>query len=276
MGTQDSPLVRLASSVEAASALAESLRADAGGGRLPSYCPVEAFGSRRYLDWLDEAAESLRRLDGESGERTLETSRSAFLTLERVLRAAKWLLAGERIAWSGRSRGGVVDRDERVGVENEPAREAVLKAGVARCRSLAQRLRELPADWSDEPLVSLLGEIDLAEAEIYDRSTHHRDLTTPILADAVRRGAAEIRIQPDPWRSLLEYRFADAWRPMFELAAPVARGATIRLKLLTNTMDITERKKPQEGELQAAGSRFALRIEPTRNGDLATIRVLTR
>jgi type II secretory ATPase GspE/PulE/Tfp pilus assembly ATPase PilB-like protein len=283
---QNSPLARLAASVEGAAALVESLRADVRDGKLPSYCPAEAFDSRRYDGWLAEAAASLKSLEGFPDERSIRGMRAAFLALQRVLRAADWLLIGERSAWSARNRDGVTEPEEpfdfqaafaREAAKREPPeREARLGANVARYRSLARSLRELSPALADAPLSALLKEIDLAESQLYDNSVAIRDLATPILTDALRRGADEIRFEPGPWRALAEFRIDGDRRPMFELARTVHGCLTIRLKLLTNTMDITERKKPQEGELTAAGARFALRIEPSDRQDTATLRVLER
>ena len=117
----------------------------------------------------------------------------------------------------------------------------------------ANRLRDLA---SEEPIVRLVGQT---------------------IADAVRRRASDIHLDPDARQSALRYRIDGVLQDINRISAARALSFASRIKILAN-LDIAERRRPQDGGFSIAigGRPIDMRVStvPTEYGESIVLRVL--
>ncbi len=106
-------------------------------------------------------------------------------------------------------------------------------------------------------------------------------LVNAIILGALQQKASDIHIEPFEKKLLLRYRIDGSLR---EAAFPLPynyRNALIaKIKIMTNQMDITERRKPQDGRIQVTAKgnpiEFRVNVVPTVFGESCVMRVLDR
>lgn len=137
------------------------------------------------------------------------------------------------------------------------------------------------------------GEIEVqqkAKADITEVSTSASEVekfVNAVILGAINWGASDIHIEPfeDPAgkrsKVIVRYR-VDGMLKDAEFSIPWSfrNAVTSKIKILTNTMDITERRVPQSGRIQllAKGSPIEFRVEvvPTIYGESCVMRILDR
>ncbi|MFH1724287.1 MAG: ATPase, T2SS/T4P/T4SS family [Elusimicrobiota bacterium] len=108
-----------------------------------------------------------------------------------------------------------------------------------------------------------------------------------IFLSALQQGASDIHIEPfeDPAgkdsKILLRFRQDGMLRPgPFQIPWAYRQAIAAKLKILTNSMNLTERRIPQSGRIQilASGNPIEFRVEivPTVYGESAVLRILDR
>jgi type II secretory ATPase GspE/PulE/Tfp pilus assembly ATPase PilB-like protein len=120
---------------------------------------------------------------------------------------------------------------------------------------------------------SLQAELDALAATGPERTSRIVDL---ILADAVRRAASDVHLEPSHRAVEIRYRLDGVMQPAAMLSRELAPNLVARLKvlaeLLTYRVDI-----PQEGSIRQAASRFGtdLRVStfPTIHGERVVVRI---
>jgi type IV pilus assembly protein PilB len=104
-------------------------------------------------------------------------------------------------------------------------------------------------------------------------------LVNAILTDAIRAGASDIHIEPQEKGLNLRYRVDGLLRQVMTMPKRVQNKVVSRIKI-TAHMDISERRKPQDGRTRiiVAGKAFDLRVStlPTTDGEKVVIRILVQ
>ena len=102
-------------------------------------------------------------------------------------------------------------------------------------------------------------------------------LMNAILADAIRTGASDIHVEPQPRGVELRYRVDGVLRPVMTMPKRVQTRVVSRIKIMSH-MDISERRRPQDGRtfVRVAGKGYDLRVStlPMADGEKAVLRIL--
>ncbi len=117
-------------------------------------------------------------------------------------------------------------------------------------------------------------EIDASAPEV-------EKLVNAIIMEALARKASDIHIEPLEKKFIVRYRVDGALTEWDHLIPMAYKNALIaKLKIMTNQMDITERRRPQDGRIQviAKGNpiEFRVNIIPTVFGESCVMRILDR
>jgi type IV pilus assembly protein PilB len=99
-----------------------------------------------------------------------------------------------------------------------------------------------------------------------------------LIADAVRRGASDLHLDPEPERIRIRYRIDGRMCVVTYLPIDLLQSIIARIKIIAG-MDIAENRKPQDGgcSLRVESRPIELRVSTLRsvNGESAVIRILT-
>jgi len=106
-------------------------------------------------------------------------------------------------------------------------------------------------------------------------------IVNAVILGALQQKASDIHIEPFEKKLLLRYRVDGSLREAsFQLPFSYRNAIIAKIKIMTNQMDITERRKPQDGRIQvtAKGSpiEFRVNVVPTVFGESCVMRVLDR
>ena len=104
-------------------------------------------------------------------------------------------------------------------------------------------------------------------------------LVNAILGDAVRAGASDIHVEPQEKLVSLRYRVDGLLRAVMTMPKRVQNRVISRIKIMSH-MDISERRKPQDGRtrLIMSGKPYDMRVStlPTVDGEKVVIRILSQ
>lgn len=132
-------------------------------------------------------------------------------------------------------------------------------------------------DTSIKAIVAELESGKAAPMDDGDRSHPLVRLVDALLADAVRRGASDIHLEPEQGFLRLRYRIDGVLRQIRALHSDYWPGMTVRIKLLAG-MNIAEARAPQDGRfgMTLAGRAVDFRVAslPVLHGENIVIRVL--
>ncbi len=132
----------------------------------------------------------------------------------------------------------------------------------------------------------ILHEIDTGEIDKLSVSTEHEEYNHPlvrlvdaILADAVKREASDIHLEPEAGFLRVRYRIDGVLRQVMALHRSYWPGMVVRLKVMSK-MNIAETRAPQDGRisLSSAGRKVDFRVacQPTTYGENFVLRILDR
>jgi len=156
--------------------------------------------------------------------------------------------------------------------------EAIARFYAAEESSLAQFDN---IDLADQLLVVTEQEADLADedAEQAASAAPLVKLVNAIIADAIRTGASDIHIEPQEKGVNLRYRVDGMLRQVMNMPKRVQGKTISRIKIMAH-MDISERRKPQDGRtfIRVGGKGYDLRIStlPTADGEKCVLRILVQ
>jgi type IV pilus assembly protein PilB len=102
-----------------------------------------------------------------------------------------------------------------------------------------------------------------------------------VILGALQQKASDIHIEPFEKKFVVRYRVDGNLREAaFQIPMSYKNAVIAKIKIMTNQMDITERRKPQDGRIQvnAKGNpvEFRVNIVPTVFGESCVMRVLDR
>ena len=132
----------------------------------------------------------------------------------------------------------------------------------------------------------ILHEIDTGEVDQLSLSTENEEYNHPlvrlvdaILADAVKREASDIHLEPEAGFLRVRYRVDGVLRQVMSLHRSYWPGMVVRLKVMSK-MNIAETRAPQDGRvsLSLAGRKVDFRVacQPTTHGENFVLRILDR
>jgi type IV pilus assembly protein PilB len=106
-------------------------------------------------------------------------------------------------------------------------------------------------------------------------------LVNAIILGALQQKASDIHIEPFEKKLVLRYRVDGSLREApFGLPYPFRNALIAKIKIMTNQMDITEHRKPQDGRIQVTAKgnpiEFRVNVVPTVFGESCVMRVLDR
>ncbi len=101
-----------------------------------------------------------------------------------------------------------------------------------------------------------------------------------IFSVAIKRGASDIHIEPCEKRVRVRLRIDGVLVEVFDLPKRLERAMVSRLKIMTDTMNIAERGKPQDGRIQVSmeGKKVDIRVSslPLVHGEKICMRLLAK
>jgi type IV pilus assembly protein PilB len=105
-------------------------------------------------------------------------------------------------------------------------------------------------------------------------------LVRTIIASAIQKGASDIHIEPFEKRVRVRFRMDGVLHEMFNPPKKIEKAMVSRIKIMTDTMNIAERGKPQDGRIQVkmGGNSIDIRVNslPTVHGEKVCMRILNK
>ncbi|MBF0125656.1 MAG: GspE/PulE family protein [Magnetococcales bacterium] len=168
-----------------------------------------------------------------------------------------------------------------------PAKKYIFRIGFAEDvlqylggGGVSSYLHGLASKLEDENVEDTSAIDDGAEAgEINENENTVIQLVNRLIIDAQRAGASDIHVEPGSGRlaSAVRLRIDGLCRPALEIPSTHMRAVLSRIKIMAR-MDISERRKPQDGKIvvKVKGQPLELRVAtiPTVYGEGAVLRVL--
>ena len=106
-------------------------------------------------------------------------------------------------------------------------------------------------------------------------------LVNAIILEAIRLKASDIHVEPMEKRLIVRYRVdGNLRRSTFKIPISFKQALIAKIKIMTGSMNITERRVPQDGRIQVKAKgkpiEFRVSIIPTIYGESAVMRILDR
>jgi type IV pilus assembly protein PilB len=105
-------------------------------------------------------------------------------------------------------------------------------------------------------------------------------LVRTVIANAIQKGASDIHIEPFEKRVRIRYRMDGVLHEVMNAPKRLQNAMVSRLKIMTDTMNIAERGKPQDGRIQVKMGSNAIDIRvnslPTVHGEKVCMRILNK
>jgi type IV pilus assembly protein PilB len=106
-------------------------------------------------------------------------------------------------------------------------------------------------------------------------------IVNAVIVGALQARASDIHIEPFENKFVVRYRVDGNLREAnFQIPMSYKNAVIAKIKIMTNQMDITERRKPQDGRIQVSAKgnpvEFRVNIVPTVFGESCVMRVLDR
>jgi type IV pilus assembly protein PilB len=120
---------------------------------------------------------------------------------------------------------------------------------------------------------------DINQADGDDESPAVK-LVRTVIASAIQKGASDIHIEPFEKRVRVRFRMDGVLHEMFNPPKRLQNAMVSRIKIMTDTMNIAERGKPQDGRIQVkmGGNSIDIRVNslPTVHGEKVCMRILNK
>jgi type IV pilus assembly protein PilB len=135
---------------------------------------------------------------------------------------------------------------------------------------------------NDDELQVGAGQDEISDvADVSADAPEVEKLVNAVILGALQQKASDIHIEPFEKKMLLRYRVDGVLREApFSLPYSYRNAIIAKIKIMTNQMDITERRKPQDGRIQVTAKgnpiEFRVNVVPTVFGESCCMRVLDR
>jgi type IV pilus assembly protein PilB len=128
-------------------------------------------------------------------------------------------------------------------------------------------------------LEAVEAKVDVAEVD--PTAPEVERLVNAVILGALQLKASDIHIEPFEGKMIVRYRIDGLLREApFQVPWTFRSALIAKVKIMTNQMDITERRKPQDGRIQVVSKgspiEFRVNIVPTVFGESCVMRVLDR
>jgi len=160
------------------------------------------------------------------------------------------------------------------------ASESVIRKVIGQIQGAPDDAADLFGSLSHEAAIELVADEDPADPRQLEREIELPQtvrLVTTILVNAVNEGASDIHLEPQESSIQVRYRVDGLLQDMLRIPKSLKDATISRLKIMSG-MDISERRKPQDGrsQLKTDGRRIDLRVSslPTQYGEKIVIRIL--
>jgi len=162
------------------------------------------------------------------------------------------------------------------------ASERALKAAARRCYSAdARELEALVGDAASGDEMEVRSEVidddDVDLADTNSETSPVVKLTNMFIANAIREGASDIHIEPFEMKLKVRYRLDGVLREVLSPPRKLAGAIASRIKIMAS-LDIAEKRKPQDGKFQVKmeGRAVDFRVStlPVIHGEKVVMRVL--
>ena len=153
--------------------------------------------------------------------------------------------------------------------------------GIASSVNLDQIIGVIKEDSSEEISLQKQSEEKVDVAEVDASAPEVERLVNAIILGALQSKASDIHIEPSENKFLCRYRIDGALQEApFQIPFSYRNALIAKLKIMTEQMDITERRRPQDGRIQVVAKgnpiEFRVNILPTVFGESCVMRVLDR
>lgn len=105
------------------------------------------------------------------------------------------------------------------------------------------------------------------------------EIVNALIADATRKGASDVHIEPARGNVRVRYRVDGQMRPIMPIQRSLMPNIAARIKVMCN-MDLSETRRPQDGNcsVKVSGEEVELRAStlPGINGEIIVLRLLSR
>jgi type IV pilus assembly protein PilB len=151
--------------------------------------------------------------------------------------------------------------------------------GTANAEEMVKGITEQIPDADGISLEKMEEAVDVAEVDAGAPEVER--IVNAVILGALQQKASDIHIEPFEKKFLVRYRVDGNLREAkFQIPMSYKNAVIAKIKIMTNQMDITERRKPQDGRIQvsAKGSPIEFRVNmvPTVFGESCVMRVLDR
>ncbi|MFN0116894.1 MAG: GspE/PulE family protein [Elusimicrobiota bacterium] len=138
---------------------------------------------------------------------------------------------------------------------------------------------QIPGDDGGISLEKIEESVDVTEVDASAPEVER--IVNAVIVGALQAKASDIHIEPFETKFIVRYRVDGILREAaFQIPMSYRNAVIAKIKIMTNQMDITERRKPQDGRIQvnAKGNpvEFRVNILPTVFGESCVMRVLDR
>lgn len=121
--------------------------------------------------------------------------------------------------------------------------------------------------------------VDVAEVDASAPEVER--IVNAVILGALQQKASDIHIEPFEKKLIVRYRVDGNLREAkFQIPMSYKNAVIAKIKIMTNQMDITERRKPQDGRIQVSAKgnpvEFRVNMIPTVFGESCVMRVLDR
>ncbi len=121
--------------------------------------------------------------------------------------------------------------------------------------------------------------VDVAEVDASAPEVER--IVNAVILGALQQKASDIHIEPFEKKLVVRYRVDGNLREAkFQIPMSYRNAVIAKIKIMTNQMDITERRKPQDGRIQVSAKgnpvEFRVNMVPTVFGESCVMRVLDR
>ena len=152
-------------------------------------------------------------------------------------------------------------------------------AGSVSVEDVVKGISAIPEAAEGLSIESLEAKVDVAEVDASAPEVER--LANAVILGALQQKASDIHIEPFEGKMILRYRIDGVLHQApFQIPWSFRNALIAKIKIMTNQMDITERRKPQDGRIQVVSKgkpiEFRVNMVPTVFGESCVMRVLDR
>lgn len=151
--------------------------------------------------------------------------------------------------------------------------------GAVKAEEMVKGITEQIPDADGISLEKMEEAVDVTEVDASAPEVER--IVNAVILGALQQKASDIHIEPFEKKFIVRYRVDGNLREAnFQIPMSYKNAVIAKIKIMTNQMDITERRKPQDGRIQVSAKgapvEFRVNMVPTVFGESCVMRVLDR